>query len=233
MTISDEEILQKQQFLRELLRRQRELDTQTPQHPILAQPVAAQTRAVALAPSQSTTKKSYKTKLPARRKFAPAQPVYQSAPARSFDTAIIDGETMDRIGVAFVRAAAFVLLGIGLFGSILAFDGDWQPSWTFWRGLNPWAVLAGLALQIEITIVEWWRADKPGFDLAYWGHLLLDTGLMLWGWWPVVGLLVSNALYRAFGSEGSQTSFQIVTAIVLAILAFFIARQPERWLVRR
>jgi hypothetical protein len=231
LSTSDEEILQKQQFLRELLQRQRDLDTQPLQQPILAQPLAAQSGAVALAPNRSAAK-NYKTKLPARRKSV-AQPVYQAAPARSFDTAIIDGETMDRIGVAFVRAAALILLGIGLFGSILAFDGDWQPSWTFWRGLNPWAVLAGLALQIEITIVEWWRADKPGFDLAYWAHLILDTGLMLWGWWPVVGLLVSNALYRAFGNEGSQTSFQIATAIVLAILAFLIARQPERWLVRR
>jgi len=229
MSTTDDDVQQKQQLLRNLLRRQREIDAEA-----LGRTAAPAAPAASAAAPTRWAEPAPQTR-PAPRPTAPIR-----APARpdgGFDTSIIDGATMDRIGVAFVRGAALVLLGVGIFGSILAFDGDWTPAWRFWQGISPLAAIAGVGLQLEITVVEWWRGRKQGFDLAYWSHLLLDASLMLWGWWPVVGTLLTNTIartMRAVEPLASLADWAVVpTFALLAAGAFLIARQPERWLVRR
>lgn len=169
----------------------------------------------------------------------PAKPAPRAAtrPARDlFDTSVVTQEQVAGIAVNGVRLAAYAILVLSFAGSILAFDGNWQPSWRFWEGISPAAALAGIALQVEITLVEWWRGGHWK-DPVYLFHLALDAILTFLGFWPLLGQPFSHALaliyHTFFNSNPSALALDIIAKTLFAAACIIAARWPEKRLVKR
>src|SRR5689334_17574797 len=67
----------------------------------------------------------------------------RSAPRRrsrrvssGYSTAVIDGAAVDATFARAVQGAAWAMIGVSIFGSIVAFNGGWTPKLAFWQGIS-------------------------------------------------------------------------------------------------
>jgi hypothetical protein len=215
------------ELLKGLLAQQQEV--QQKQQRALAQQALeqqlAQVRTAAAAPAEAP---------PAASRSEPRTSTVRSKPvkqARSKDTAVIRGETVDRAAIGIMRYGALVLLLISFLGSVVALNGGWAPiinAWPKpWQGVNLLAAIVGVGLQSWLTLIQWHkRHDK--LSLLYLTHLAIDATLTFLGYYPILvpffaggfvklGMEPQNAQYAAYG--------------LTTVLAVVLAKIPEEMLV--
>lgn len=161
-----------------------------------------------------------------------------SAPRRrvSTETGLFTHDQVATVAIVVVRLLALGVLCAGVFGSILAFDGNWQPSWRFWENINPLAVMFGLMFQGWFTLVEWWRGANWK-DPIYLLHLAGDAVLTFVGYWPYIhtGLTTLFTTLMERVSDVPPTNGVVIWIVgaVFFVLCVMTARFPEMVFIKQ
>lgn len=204
----------KSDLLRDLLRQAREQEAQAAPPPV-AQAV----------PAPASAEQVYRE--PARR-------TRRQRPART-ETGLFTYDQVGAVAVFILRLVALVVLFASFFGSVLAIDGNWMPSWMFWHGINPTAAAIGVGIQIEITLVEWWRGARWS-DPVYLVHLFVDAALTFVGYWPYIRVGLTNiaatTLQRVAATAAPLLVLTLVAGVVFFVICVAVARFPESVLVK-
>lgn len=149
----------------------------------------------------------------------------QSRPltTRKKQSAIVSRETLDRHRGAFERLSALAVLFLSFGGSIAACSGGWAALAADLR-LAP--VALGVALQLGLTLAEWWYGAGRGvwrYRLA----LLIDSALTAIGYGPLfVGWLTAYLATHGLGALSYSAAWGIIGLAALAV-----AWYPERMLI--
>ena len=157
--------------------------------------------------------------------------------SREKKTAVVRGETVDRVAVGMMRYGAISILAVSFVGSVVALNtgwplrSGWQPiiaAWPRpWEGISPLAVVVGLLVQGWLTLVQWHkRKQKRG--LLYLSHLGTDAALTCVGYYPILGPIFAAALAKL---TLPQPWDALIAAVIMVLLAFVVAKVPEEMLV--
>lgn len=171
---------------------------------------------------------------PSRRspRRSPRQRSRPATRSGGYSTAVIDGAAVDRAFARTVQGAAWAMLGVSIFGSIIAFNGGWEPKLAFWQGISLNALIAGLALQGVITLIEW-RYRNHKLSLIYLFTLAVDAGMTFIGYNPVIGPRIGQALSKALADSQIVGVSSGLAVVLVAVGAILLAILPEKWLIRR
>lgn len=211
--MSDDETRAKSELLRNLLNQGREQEAQ------------AQAASPPVARSAPAPEPVYRE---------PARTTKRRRPQRT-ETGLFTYDQVGAVAVFILRLVALVVLFASFFGSVLAIDGDWTPTWMFWHGINPTAALIGVGIQTEITLVEWWRGAR-WTDPVYLVHLLIDAALTFVGYWPYIRVELTNiaatTLQRVAATAAPLLVLTLVAGVVFFVICVAVARFPESVLVK-
>lgn len=136
-----------------------------------------------------------------------------SIPASTF----IPASAIDKSRAFVTRGFGFALIAVGYAGTAMSISDD--PKTAITEMPTPTTLAVAAVLQLVITYVEWaWR--KQRMSLVYQGALWLDVWLTAFG----LAALLYTTLIVATGSA-------LYAALVLAVVAMLVARQPEVLLI--
>ena len=219
------------------------LDQQTRQTTATVAPAPVQPKAAPAPPPAATTLPTTARSIPVQVVTREPQPIPAPAPAvvveerptrsvtipRDLETGIFKEELVEGAAKTALRGLAFVGLGVSFFGSVLTFNGGWEPSWSFWQGISPIAWVLGILTQAWVTLLQWGFRRNPKNPI-YLFHVGVDAFLSYRGYWPVLGVLLVGLINKMIGEQAFTT---LIAGGIFAVACVALAIFPEQVLIKR
>lgn len=146
---------------------------------------------------------------------------------RTKSTAIVSGAAVEEFARHTVRWTSIGVLAISFVGAIMAFNGRWPTTWSFWTHIHWLAAVAGIVLQAFCTMMEWANRKKR-LSPGYIGPLLLDIGSTYIGFATLLVPFFVRALER---TTLSSVAAQVMAHGAVIVLSWWFAFYPELNLV--